>query len=149
MSYTALWLGIAAVMALIEAFSLGLFTLWFVVGALAAFLASLLGASIPVQVVVFLVVSVLCLVLLRPVIVKNRKRGKAEEASVIGKTGKVVEDIDAGKMSGRVELSDRVSWMARSADGSEIGQGQAVRVVDRESITLIVEAIASSEDREK
>ena len=66
MSHMVLWLVVAAVMALIEAFSFGLITMWFVVGALVAFVADLLGANFVVQVALFLVVSVLCLVLLRP-----------------------------------------------------------------------------------
>ena len=57
MSHMVLWLVVAAVMALIEAFSFGLITMWFVVGALVAFVADLLGASFVVQIVLFLVVS--------------------------------------------------------------------------------------------
>lgn len=45
MSHMVLWLVVAAVMALIEAFSFGLITMWFVVGALVAFVADLLGAT--------------------------------------------------------------------------------------------------------
>ena len=72
------WLGVAAVMGVVEIVSLSLITMWFVVGALVAFAASLLGADLVVQLVVFLVVSVACLVGLRPVFVKYRDRGKQE-----------------------------------------------------------------------
>lgn len=71
------WLGVAAVMGVVEIVSLGLITMWFVVGALVAFVASLLGADLVVQLVVFLVVSVACLVGLRPVFVKYRDRGNS------------------------------------------------------------------------
>ena len=54
MSHMVLWLVVAAVMALIEAFSFGLITMWFVVGALVAFVADLLGANFVVQVALFL-----------------------------------------------------------------------------------------------
>ena len=66
------WLAVAAVAAVAEVLSLGLITLWFVVGALVAFVANLLGVDDLVQIVVFLVVSVACLVLLRPVLLKLR-----------------------------------------------------------------------------
>lgn len=42
------WLGVAAVMGVVEIVSLGLITMWFVVGALVAFVASLLGADLVV-----------------------------------------------------------------------------------------------------
>ena len=66
------WLGVAAVMGVVEIVSLSLITMWFVVGALVAFAASLLGADLVVQLVVFLVVSVACLVGLRPDVYKRQ-----------------------------------------------------------------------------
>ncbi|MEG1434812.1 MAG: NfeD family protein [Gordonibacter sp.] len=133
------WLGIAAVMAVIEILSLGLITMWFVVGALVAFAANLLGAGLVVQLVVFFVVSLVCLVVLRPVFLKYRKRGQAAEPTCIGQEGVVAEDIDNDAMTGRVELPNRMTWAARSADGMPIPAGAVVVVVGQESIKLIVE----------
>ena len=84
-----IWLAVAAVMAVVEVVSFGLITMWFVIGALAAFAANLLGADLLVQIVVFLVVSVVCLVALRPVFVKYRDRGKQEEPTHVGQTAVV------------------------------------------------------------
>lgn len=136
-----LWLVVAAAMAVIEALSLGLITLWFVVGALVAFIADLLGASIVVQIVLFLVVSVLCLVLLRPVFLKYRSAGRDSEPALVGERGIVCEDIDNVKLTGRVELSNHMTWSARSADGQPIDSGTPVEVVSRESIKLIVRPV--------
>lgn len=133
------WLGVATVMAVIEVLSLGLITMWFVVGALVAFAANLLGANLVVQLVVFFAVSLVCLVVLRPVFLKYRKRGQAAEPTCIGQEGMVVEDIDNNVMAGRVELSNRMTWTARSVDGMPILAGTAVVVVGQESIKLIVE----------
>lgn len=133
-----LWLVVAAAMAVIEALSLGLITLWFVVGALAAFVADLLGAPIIAQIALFLVVSVLCLVLLRPVFMKYRARGRAEEVTLVGERGLVCERIDNAKLTGRVELSNHMTWSARSFDGAPIEPGTPVEVVSQESIKLIV-----------
>lgn len=137
-STPVLWLVVAIAMALVEALSLGLITLWFVVGALVAFVADLLGASLVVQVALFLVVSVLCLILLRPVFVKYRTRGQAAEPTVMGQRGVVCEAIDNVRLCGRVELSDHMTWAARSADGAPIEVGTPIVVVSQESITLIV-----------
>ncbi|OUO88918.1 hypothetical protein B5F40_11970 [Gordonibacter sp. An230] len=133
------WLVVAAVMAVIEVVSLSLVTLWFVVGGLAAFVANVLGASLFVQVLVFLAVSVLCLAVLRPVFVRYRERGKKEEPSVLGEHAVVREAVDNDLMTGRVETSDHMTWAARSADGNPIPVGESVVVVGRESVRLIVE----------
>lgn len=133
------WLGVAVIMAVIEVVSLGLITMWFVVGALAAFVAHLLGADVAVQLIVFLVVSVVCLVVLRPVALKYRNRKQSAEPSVIGAQGVVIEDIDNDRMTGRIELPDRMTWAARSADGMPIESGASIRVVSQESVKLIVE----------
>ena len=124
-----IWLAVAAVMAVVEVGSFGLITMWFVIGALAAFAANLLGADLLVQIVVFLVVSVVCLVALRPVFVKYRDRGKQEEPTHVGQTAVVVEDVDNEGLTGRVETDN----------GSFIPQGAVVRIVGQESVKLIVE----------
>ena len=130
-----IWLAVAAVMAVVEVVSFGLITMWFVIGALAAFAANLLGADLLVQ----MVVSVVCLVALRPVFVKYRDRGKQEEPTHVGQTAVVVEDVDNEGLTGRVETDNRMTWAARSADGSFIPQGAVVRIVGQESVKLIVE----------
>ena len=137
------WLGVAAVMAVVEALSFGLVTLWFVVGALVAFVAGILGATMAVQIVVFLVVSVVCLVALRPVFVKYRDRGKREEPTHIGQTAVVVEGIDTEALTGRVETPDHMTWAAVSADGTPIPEGVVVRVVGQQSVKLVVERKSS------
>ena len=126
-----IWLAVAAVMAVVEVVSFGLITMWFVIGALAAFAANLLGADLLVQIVV--------LVALRPVFVKYRDRGKQEEPTHVGQTAVVVEDVDNEGLTGRVETDNRMTWAARSADGSFIPQGAVVRIVGQESVKLIVE----------
>lgn len=135
------WLAIAAVMAIVEAASQGLITIWFVVGALVAFAAGMLGADLVVQVVIFLVVSVACLALLRPLAMKHRKIGEAHEATPIGLTALVVERIDPQAQTGRIETPDHMTWAALSADGDSIETGAQVRVVDQRSIKLVVEPV--------
>ncbi|WP_417143418.1 NfeD family protein [Raoultibacter massiliensis] len=134
-----IWLGVAAVMGIVEVLSLGLITMWFVIGALVAFLANLLGFDLVAQLVVFFLVSIVCLIVLRPVFVKYRKRGETEEPDVVGQSAIVIEGIDNERLVGRVETANRMTWAARSADNSVIPTGETVVVKNRESITLIVE----------
>lgn len=133
------WLIVAAVMAVVEIASLSLITMWFVVGALAAFAANLCAVDPFVQIAVFLAVSVLCLVVLRPVFVKYRDRGKLEEPTVVGQEAVVREAVDNDRFVGRVETADHMTWVARSADGMPIPAGENVVVVGQESVKLIVE----------
>ncbi len=137
----ALWIVVAVVMALIEALSLGMFTMWFVVGAIAALVAQLLGFGAVVQIIVFLVVSVVLLVALRPYALKHRNRGEAAEPSLTGQSARVIIDIPADGTPGRVETADRMTWAALSATGEAIEFGARVHIVGQESIKLLVERI--------
>ena len=136
------WLGIAVIMAVVEAVSLSFVTIWFVVGALCAFGAAFLGADLTVQIVVFLAVSLACLALLRPFALKHRKIGESHESTPVGQNAMVVERIDNSQMTGRVETSDHMTWAALSANGEPIAEGVQVRVVGQESIKLVVEPVA-------
>ena len=133
------WLVVAAFAALLEAVSVSLITVWFVAGGIVAFFAGFFGAPLWAQLVVFLVVSLACLALLRPIILKYRKRGASHEPTLIGTEAIVVEAIDAATHSGRIETPNRVTWIALSRDGSPIEAGAHVRVVAQDSIKLIVE----------
>lgn len=72
------WLAVILIMSVIEIITLGLTTIWFAGGALAAFLAYLLGAGVAVQAVLFAAVSVALLVVTRPLAVRffNQDREK-------------------------------------------------------------------------
>ena len=133
------WLIIAVVMAIVELASQGLITIWFVAGGLAAFVAGFFGADLTMQIVIFLVVSLACLALLRPLIMKHRKIGEAHEPTLVGSRAIVVERIDPQAQTGRVETPDHMTWAALSADGLPLEEGAQVLVVEQRSIKLVVE----------
>ena len=133
------WLGIAVVMAVIELALQGFITIRFVVGGLAAFAAGFFGADQAVQIIIFLVVSLACLALLRPMIMKHRRMGEVHESTPVGMYAIVVERIDPNAQTGRVETPDRMTWAALSADGLPIETGMRVLVVEQRSIKLVVE----------
>ena len=80
------WLAAFGVLLLIEILTLGLTTIWFAVGALAAFLLALVQVPLMIQVVVFIVVSVVMLVFTRPIMTKhlNKKRQKPMQRVLSG-----------------------------------------------------------------
>lgn len=137
--WPAVWLGVAAAMAVVEALSQGLITMWFVAGALIAFVCAMAGAPEIAQCVVFLAVSIVLLIAVRPFALKYRTRTESAEPTLVGACAIVVEDIDNARMVGRVQTADKMSWAARSVDGSPIEAGARVVVVAQESIKLVVE----------
>ena len=97
------WLAIFIVLLIIEIATMGLTTIWFAGGALIAFCAGLVGFGLGVQVGTFIVVSLLLLLLTRPLAVKyfNQERQKTNAESLIGQQALVTEDIDTIKAKGR------------------------------------------------
>ena len=65
-----IWLGIMILLLIIEAVTVGLTTIWFAAGALAAILASMLGIGITGQIILFSGVSLLLLIFTRPIAVR-------------------------------------------------------------------------------
>ena len=87
-SLPLIWIGIAVIFAIIEAFTLGLTTIWFTVGGLAACLVALLGGQLLLQVIIFLVVSALLLYFTKPLAEKKLKIG-GEKTNVNALVGKI------------------------------------------------------------
>lgn len=136
---TIFWLVVVAVMLVIEIFTMGLTTIWFSLGAVAAAIAAALGASLWVQILLFSVVSVLIMLLVRPFAMKvmDKSRTKTNIEEVIGEQAEVIEDIDNQRERGKVRYRG-VEWMARSADGNKIAAGEMVMVESVAGVKLIV-----------
>ena len=66
MDYVVVWLALFVILAVSELITMGLTSIWFAIGALAACLVSALGANLIVQAIVFVVVSILILLFIRP-----------------------------------------------------------------------------------
>lgn len=67
---TVYWLILFVILLVIEIFTMGLTTIWFAGGALVAFITGILGFGMVVQVIVFIVVSLVLLIATRPIAVK-------------------------------------------------------------------------------
>ena len=140
-----IWLGIAVAFGIVEAAAPALVCIWFCVGAAAAFVVSLFTASILVQVAVFLVVSCVALLALRPFFRKSAKV-KAKDAltdvdAYVGREVTVTQENPAGKdLCGRVRLGD-VSWLARTSEGVAVPTGSRVVVKSVDSTVLVVKPV--------
>ena len=137
-----IWLGVLAVLLVIEGLTTALTTIWFAGGALIAFCAGFVGFGLGVQVGTFIVVSLLLLLLTRPLAVKyfNQERQKTNAESLIGQQALVTEDIDTIKAKGQVEIRGQI-WSAKTdePDGT-IPKNTVVVVNGIQGVKLIVHA---------
>ena len=134
------WLILFVVLLIIEIFTMGLTTIWFAGGALVAFILAFVGFTLPVQIIAFLLVSVLLVVLTRPIAVKyfNREREKTNAESLIGQKAVVIEPIDTIHGLGRVEVNG-MEWSAKTDEIKEIIEvGEVVMIEGIQGVKLII-----------
>lgn len=133
------WLIALVVLLIIEIITLGLTTIWFAGGALAAFLAALLGMNTIVQVIIFLAVSFVLLIYTRPLAAKyfNTRRVRTNSESLIGKEAKVTAKIDNFNQQGTVMVNGQ-EWSARSVDDQIIEPEEPVTIIEISGVKLIV-----------
>lgn len=139
---TMYWLVLFVILLVIEIFTMGLTTIWFAGGAIMAFLAGMLGFGLAVQIIVFLVVSIVLLIITRPVAVKyfNKERQKTNAESLIGQKALVLEDVDTLAAKGRVEICGQ-EWSAKTDDpNGKIAKNTVVVVEGIQGVKLIVRA---------
>lgn len=141
MNMQIFWLAALIILLLIEIATMGLTTIWFAGGALVAVIVTLIGGPIWLQIVLFLLVSLLLLFFTRPLAMKyfNRERIKTNVDSVIGKQVIVQEQIDNIKGTGRVTLEGN-EWTARALQSDRIYEPSEIVVVKEvKGVKLIVE----------
>ena len=137
---TIFWLILFVVLLIIEIFTMGLTTVWFAGGALVAFVLAFAGLGLPVQIIVFLLVSILLLVLTRPIAIKffNQERQKTNADSLIGQRAVVLETIDTLHGTGRVEVNG-MEWSAKVEDATAVIEaGTVVSIEGIKGVKLIV-----------
>lgn len=140
------WLILTFVCVVLEIVTYGIFFVLFAVGTLAAFIVAMFTQSIAIQVVIFAVVTVLCLLFLRPVVRKWLGLGKYGKGRSVpdyieqyqGKEGIVTKAIVKDD-KGEVKIGTEV-WTACAKDGESIQTGAKVSIVRIEGVTAIVES---------
>jgi len=137
------WLITMAVFIVVEVSTVSLTCIWFALGALAALLAGLFDAPVWLQLVWFFAVSILALVITRPLVKKyiNGKTQPTNADMIIGQTCVVLEPISNVSETGAVKVGGKV-WTARSEDGTVFAPGERVIAVRIEGVKLIVAAAA-------
>ena len=139
--YAIIWLAALVILLLAEALTLGLTTIWFAIGALAAAGVNTLGADLIIQIIVFLAVSVILMIFTRPWAAKhlNQNRLKTNYESKIGEIIKITERVDNLKQTGK-SIVDGQEWTVRSQSSNDIlEKDELAKVIAVSGVKLIVE----------
>ena len=133
------WLITIIACVVIEAMTVSLTTIWFAIGAIAAWLVYLTGLRLEVQIIVFLLVSTLSLIFTRPIAMEKLKIGriKTNADSIIGQYYKVESTIDNINNKGTVNVRGQL-WTARSVDDQVIEKDEIIVVKEIVGVKLIV-----------
>lgn len=131
------WLVIAIVLTVIEAMTVNIVSIWFVISSLMAMIVSLFTDNLVIQIGVFVIVGVILLLLTKPIIDKylKQKNIKTNLDRVIGMTGIVTEEIKKNSV-GEIKV-DGKRWSAIS--NMKIPVGDNVKVLKIDGVKLIVE----------
>lgn len=142
MYWKLIWVALLILFTAGEAVTVGLTSIWFSAGALAALIAALLGGALWLQVLLFIVVSAACLLAVRPLAKKylNPAVQPTNADRVIGKQAQVTEEINDLAATGAVSIGG-VIWTARTGTEAVIPVGTLVRVLRIEGVKVFVEVI--------
>ena len=132
-----IWLIVAIILGVLEMCTSQLISVWFVLGSLVTSGVSLFVDNITIQLLVFVGVSILALVLTKPLVkkIKNVPEVLTNIDMNIGKTFTVLSEID--ETFGEVKIDD-VTWRVKSIDNSPILKGEKVKVLEIDGTKLIV-----------
>ena len=146
MSLTTAWLILCGLCLIIEIFTVSFLMFFPGVGAFFAFLAALLGATVPVQSIIFVASSALMIIFIRPLVTKLFKtRDTAMNSNaLIGKKGIVLKDIKGDDKIGQVKVAGEV-WSAICEEGVLIEKDSKIIVLAISGVKLVVKEISNKE----
>ncbi len=140
-STAVFWLIAMVALMAVEAAVPGLISIWVAIGALAALISAMFHAPLWLQIVWFVLVSILSLALTRPLVKKyvNSRTTPTNADMGIGKDAVVTEEIDNLHGKGAVTLDGKI-WTARMEQEEQRAvPGEIVRILRIEGVKLIVE----------
>lgn len=135
-----IWLGITIIAAAIELITIDLVSIWFTIGGIGALIAYALGLSQTIQIVVFVILSIICIFASRPLAnVLKTQTVSTNYDRVIGQHGLVLKRIDADTRGEVKVLSTQ--WSASSLDNSTLEVGDYCEILAVEGAHLVVKKI--------
>ncbi len=137
-----IWIALAIVMVLVEITTVQLVSVWFMVGALCAALTTLFTDSVVIQLAVFVGVSLLALLLTRPLVRRlkeNRVQLRTNIDRLPGEKGVMLKPVENTESVGQAKVLGKV-WSVKT-DNPPLKEGDTVRVIAVDGVKLIVEKV--------
>ena len=133
------WVMLFIILIIIEILTINLVTVWFAIGALVTSISCMFIDSVLIQVIIFLLVSILSLIATRPLIKKLRinQVTPTNLDRVIGLTAIVTEKIEP-QNPGEVKVEGK-RWTAISS--KKIEKGKKVKILAIEGVKLKVQEL--------
>ena len=140
-----IWLIISGVCLIVEIMTVGFLLFWFGIASLISMVVSFFTSNLVIQMVVFLVSSVILILATKPFVKKfmNKKNIATNAYSLIGKTGLVIQEIDNVKGIGQIKVGGEV-WSAQSEDNSVIPVNTEIELTKIDGVKAIVKPIKIS-----
>lgn len=142
MNYMYIWLVVLVITIIAEvATATALVSIWFSIGAIMAFVFSVLNFNIYFQVIVFVLVSILSLIFVRPLLYKfiKPKQTNTNADRAIDQIYSIISDSDENHIA--TLKANGLIWNARTIDNSELKTNDRVLVKSIEGSKLIVEKL--------
>ncbi len=146
MSYWTIWLIIVILLAVIEACTVNLVSIWFVGSGIISLFVSLFNDSFFLQFGIFVGCGILFLILTKPALDKmiKEKNEKTNLERIIGMNGVVTQEIKKNEV-GEVKVDGKL-WSAIAS--KKITEGTLVVVKSIESVKLVVEKVEEEKEQE-
>lgn len=143
--YLVFWGVVFGMTVIAEIATMQLVSIWFACGALGAFGGALGGLGFTGQLAIFVLISLLLLIVTRPILRKLRVKEiiPMNASRDIGASAVVIEEINPALGTGRARVNG-VDWIAISGAGAVIPKDAIVTIAQIDGAKLIVYAEASA-----
>lgn len=138
-----LWLITAIVFIGVELGTVTLTSIWFAAGALGALIVAMCNGGPVLQIIVFILVTILLLIATRPWAKRyfNAKKVSTNADRAIGAKVRIMQRVSNLDQTGMAMVNGQ-EWTVRTEDDKEtIEQGELVRIVRISGVKLIVERV--------
>ena len=155
MQWMYIWIGVLVVAIIMEAATMQLTSIWFAIGALCAWIISIIHGPVWLQLLAFVGVTAVTALLTRPVALKylKPKPEKTNVDAVPGKEGIVVAEVRPLEGIGQIKVEGMI-WSAKPENGTDhFDVGERVIVVRIEGVKAVIRPLSEtrfvSKDKEE
>ncbi|MDO4283094.1 MAG: NfeD family protein [Clostridia bacterium] len=136
----AIWLIISGVFLLLEIFTVSFLMFWPGIGAIFAFITSLITPNIGIQIGVFTISTIILIVFTKPLTKKffKTKDSSMNNNAIIGKKGTVIKPIKNSQTKGQVKVDGELWSAIISDDEKPLKEGDSIVVEKIDGVKLQV-----------